>query len=218
MTIGGKYIDLIAAVYGLNESTVGEMTANENKFTEALSAYYWDDIQAAVSLFFTRKSDKERPRLAQILAILETWAREERISKAEPDVEPEPEQKYHLPKTKLFVLREPFDKMIDILVKCRILPPEFPADEPQGAGYSLIDKDGTPVLNPRQWLRWQVAEALEKYPDIYAKYPPLNFWEQLAVGLANKLIVFRVREWAQYAQNIQSRPNAAPMKNLAVSV
>lgn len=216
MTIGQQYIDLIAEIYGLEESDVADMKANENRYTDALNAYYWEDVKSAINHFFTRKSDKTAPRMAQILAILETWENEKRIDRTEPI--PEQATPYSLPKTKIWAIATTFEKMISIMVKCGILEPERKIDPQQSTDFSLIDpQTELPVLNPRQWLLWQVNDAIKARPEIFAPYSHLSFWESLAFCLQNKLIVLRVRDWKQYTERHKKQNNDNPAANLVAT-
>lgn len=196
MTIGQQYIDLVAEIYGLDESTVTDMQGNDSHYTNALGKYYWDDVKMAINHFFMRKSDKTAPRLAQILAILELWESEGRIGRADPRVESPVQPVYCLPTTKIWSIAQTFDKMIKIMVKCRVLPAGNESDAPTGAGGALIDPaTNMPILCPKQWIKWQVQQAMATHPDIYSKFPGCTMWEGLALALQNKLVTFKVRNY-----------------------
>lgn len=213
MTNTEKYINAIADLYNLKENAIETLKSGSDQIETVVGKYFWCDVESAINHYYVYISDKSRPRIAQINAILATWERNKKIMQTMPVIE-EP-VKNKLPTTNLFVLKSTFTKMLDILVKCGILEPENPEDKPATPTHSLIDKNGLPVLAPQQWLKWQVNDAMKMAPDIYAKYPNLTFWEQLAVGLANKLIVFRVRDWGQYAEVMAPQRKDDPVAKLA---
>ncbi len=188
-TIAMKYIDEIADRYKITDKDREKLESNQNQINVALGDYYWDDIKDAINTYFVRKNDKTRPTLAQIVALLET---NDRVKKRVPEPE---ENKYHLPRTQLWSIRDTFDAVIRAMVQCKILEPENPIDAPVAPGYSLVDATGTPMINPKQFLRWQVADAKAVRPDVFAQYKSTSFWEDLAIAVQARLITLRVRDW-----------------------
>lgn len=187
--IAEKFIDLVAKLYDLSDKAIEAMRVNGAEIDGALGGYYWEDIKDAVNTYFVRKNDKTRPTLAKILALLET---NDRVKKRVPEPD---ENKYHLPRTQLWSIRDTFDAVIRTMVQCKILEPENPIDAPVAPGYSLVDATGTPMINPKQFLRWQVADAKAVRPDVFAPYKSTSFWEDLAIAVQARLITLRVRDW-----------------------
>lgn len=188
-TIAMKYIDEIADRYKITDKDREKLESNQNQINVALGDYYWDDVKDAINTYFVRKNDKTRPTLAQIVALLET---NDRVKKRVPEPD---ENKYHLPRTQLWSIRDTFDAVIRTMVQCKILEPENPIDAPVAPGYSLVDATGTPMINPKQFLRWQVADAKAVRPDVFAQYKSTSFWEDLAIAVQQRLVTLRVRDW-----------------------
>ena len=113
---------------------------------------------------------------------------------------------YVLPTTKIFSINNSFDKLIQILVDCGLIPNEN--NEIQST-HSLINSDGKPILNAMQWLRWQLSDAMELCPDLFVKFPNASFYERLAIAMQNGLIKIRVRDWSTFAANANSKIQAA---------
>lgn len=196
--IAEKFIDLIAKLYDMSDKAVDTMRNNATEIERVLGDYYWDDVRAAVNLYFARKNDKTRPTLAKILALLET---DRNVKKRVPDPELEPDE-YHLPRTKLGSIQDAFDRVIKAMIRCEILKPENPMDAPMAPGYSLLDTNNLPMLNPKRRLREMTTAAKNRRPDLFAPYPSLSFWEELAVAVQHGLIHLRVRDWHASHQGV----------------
>lgn len=189
ITIADKFIDLIAKLYDLSDKAVEAMRGNAAEIESVLGEYYWDDVKDAINVYFVRKNDKTRPTLAKILALLET---NDKVKKRIPEEKPDA---YRLPRTQLWAIRDTFDAVIRAMVQCKILEPENQMDAPTAPGYSLIDAAGMPIINPKQVLRWQIADAKNLRPDVFAQYKSTSFWEDLAIAAQQRLIRLRVRDW-----------------------
>lgn len=194
--IAEKFIDLIAKLYDLSDKAIDTMRGNAAEIDSVLGAYYWADVKDAVNLYFARKNDKTRPTLAKVLALLET---NEKVKKRVPDAKPDT---YHLPRTQLWTIRDAFDHVIKAMVMCEILKPENPMDTPLRPGYSLLDSDNLPMINPKRRLRAMVTAAKNRRPDLFAQYKSLSFWEELAICVQNHLVKLRIRDWHAFHQGL----------------
>ena len=196
MTNAEKFIDLVGKLYNLNEKQILQMQNNIPEIDAEFSKYTWDDIKNKTNLFYARKNDKSRPRVCQILALLES---DPKITPYEPEPEYEPEPVYKpIPTTKIWSIQGTFDKLVDILTAGGVLPDRC-------GNYtntrSIVNPDtDLPVLNPMQWLGWRLADAKNNRPDIFAPFPNANTLEQLALAIQNNLITFKVRDWAKLAK------------------
>lgn len=196
-----KYISKISALYDLKDDAVAKLKAGRDQIKMALKDYNWSDVEHAIDRFYVWKSDKQRPKLCQICAILNDWEHDGKIQKLEivPDTPPVQWR----PTTKIFTIAATFDRMVQIMIECGIiLGPDSP--EPTS---SLVDDKGEVILGVRQWLRWQVQDAINLRPDLFAPFPYATFWEQLAIGLQNKIITIRVRNWRKYWESLKMKNN-----------
>lgn len=193
--VSEKYIAKIADLYRSSDKDLDKMRGGADMIEAALKRFAWGDVAAAVDWYYTHKNDKTRPTIAAICAILNTWVWERKIEQIPDEIEV---RGYALPRTRIFSIAEPFDKLVGVLVSCGLIRNR---DGEIRATHSLIDDTGEPVLNPMQVLRWQVLRARNLRPDIFIKFSHATFLEQLAVALQNKLITIRVRDWGEYAAN-----------------
>lgn len=202
-----KYIDEIASLYALDDKAMHKLDRGCQELDRLFGDYYWSDVKAAIAHYYTRKNDKTRPLMNQIAAILAVWERENKITRRET-IDETPAPVYRLPRTKLWSINGVFDEVIKTMVQCKVLQPEYPAQAPKGAGWSLIDDTGAPILNVRQRLGWLVADAKRMQPDLFAKYPHASFWEEVAIAKQAGLINLKIRKWDEYAVKIKTNnPN-----------
>ena len=188
-----KYIAKIAELYKVGDKDLEKMYGGAEQIDRALERFAWGDIEAAIDWFYVHKSDKSRPTLAAICAVLNTWVLEQKIARI-PD---EPEVRgYALPRTNIFSIAVTFDRLVEILVKCGLIPD---GQNEIRATHSLVDKNGAPITNPMQVLRWRVFDAINARPDLFVKFPNASFLERLAIALDNQLVKIRVRDWGEYA-------------------
>lgn len=192
-----KFINKIIALYSLKDDAVEKLKAGREQIKKALEGYSWDDIERAIDRFYVWKSDKQRPKLCQICAILNDWCHEGKIQKYLP--EPDMPTSNPIPTTKIFTIVTTFNRMINIMIECGVI--RYP-DSPQPTS-SLISPNGEVILCVDQWLKWQIQDAMKLRPDLFAPFPYATFWEQLAIALQNKLITIRVRNWRKYAEQIK---------------
>lgn len=194
MTNAQQFIDLVGKLYNLSEKQIQQMENNTPEIDAELKKYYWDDIKNKTNLFYARKNDKSRPRVCQILAMLESdpsvVVREEEI-KVEPKV-------YNRPSTKLWSITNTFDKLVQVLIDGGVI-----ADE-NGEYHntrSIIDpKTNEIILQPMQWLKGQLAIAMRERPECFLDFQFASPMEQIAIAIQNNLISFKVRDWSRIAK------------------
>lgn len=191
-----SYINKIIDLYSLKENDIAKLKAGRDQIASVLEPYTWNDVDQAIDRFYVRFSDKQRPKISQICAILNDWHREGKVSRIDPASDND--VVVDRPKTNLFTIAETFERMLIILEECGVLM--YP-DSARPTS-SLIDSDGTPVLCPRTWLREQLESAITRTPNVFAPFPHATFFEQLALAFQNKLIRIKVRNWAEYKRNI----------------
>ncbi len=194
--IAEKYIAELSRLYPISDKGADKLRDAADQINAALGCYYWTDIRAAIEKYFRTQSDKQRPRIAQVVQILEN---SRGVSKIVADPEPDA---YHLPRTQLWTIKDAFDRVIKAMVMCEILKPENPMDTPLRPGYSLLEADNLPMINPKRRLRTMVTAAKNRRPDLFAQYKSLSFWEELAVALQNGLIRLRIRDWHAFHQGL----------------
>lgn len=192
MTNADKFVELIAELYPMGDKQATQMQRNSGEIENELSKYYWDDIKAKVQYFYARKNDKSRPRIGQILALLET------DPKITPRIEPDPEPvetHWNRPRTKLWSITDTFNKLVDVLMDGGVIPDEN--GEYRNVS-SLVDPATDQViLNPKQWLQFKLIQAQQDRPECFVKYQFAKPLEQMAVAIQNNLITFKVRNWAK---------------------
>lgn len=189
--IAHDYIAAVADLYNINDKVLGKMYDGADQINEALGKYYWDDVLHALQKFYTYHSDKSRPRLAQIIALLES---DRDVKPREPELKTV-DNRFCLPKTNLWSINETFNKLVSVLVDAGVIPND---KGELSIKRSIVDpKTDLPVLNPYQWLRWQLNQAMGARPDIFVSVPVKTFYEHLALAVQNKLITIRVRDWSK---------------------
>jgi len=192
MTNAEKFVDLIADLYPVGDKQATQMQHNTEEIEAELGKYNWEDIRNKVQYFYSRKNDKSRPRIGQILAMLES---DPNVQVKEPDVVLEP--KYKIPTTKIWSIRTTFDKLVQVLIDGGVLPN---ADGEYHNIRSLVNPDTDDViLNPLQWLKWKLTDAMQERPDLFVKFPNATVLEGLAIAVQGGLVKFKVRDWAKLA-------------------
>ena len=190
--IAEKYIAELSRLYPISDKGADKLRDASDQIDAALGCYYWADVRVAIEKYFRTQSDKQRPRIAQIVQILENTRG---VSKIEPDPEPD---EYHLPRTQLWSIADTFKRVIRAMVMCEVLKPENPMDAPVAPGYSLLDTNNLPMLNPKRRLREMVTAAHNRRPEVFAQHPTRTFWEALAVAVQNDLVQLRMRDWHEF--------------------
>lgn len=83
---GIKTIEYLIELYTLSDKDADKMRSASSEYDDALKDYFWEDIKKAIDNFWRWKNDKTRPRLAQILATLETETKlEKNIQEMSPE-------------------------------------------------------------------------------------------------------------------------------------
>jgi hypothetical protein len=197
MTNAEKYVELVTDLYQLGEKESTKMCNNVPEIESELKKYSWHDIKTKVQYYFARKNDKSRPRLSQILALLETDPNVQAVEE-EPTQDDAP--RYNRPKTKIWSIMSTFNKLVNVLMDCGIIPDEHGEYR---TAKSLVDPTTNEiVLNPRQWLQWRIEDTRDIRPDLFAKFPRATWLEELAICIENKLVSLQVRDWAKLAKNL----------------
>ena len=195
--ISTLYINEITELYNVSDKNLGKMYDGVDQLETALGNYYWDDVKRALQRFYTYHNDKSRPRLAQILALLES---DPKVVKREPEPEPSDAPSYKLPTTGLWSITTTFNKLITVLVDAGVIPDEHGAYRNVR---SLIDPDtDSVILNPMQWFRWKLSVVKDQRPDIFVSVPTKTVLEDLALAIQNNLVTFKVRDWAKLTQTV----------------
>lgn len=196
MTNAENFIDLVGKLYNLPEKQILQMQNNVPEIDAEFDKYYWDDIKNKVNLFYARKNDKSRPRVCQILAMLEA---DPNINTKEEEPEPVVSQ-WHRPHTKLFTIADTFNKLVDVLMAGGVMPNEMGEYVNKR---SLVDPETDDViLDPQQWLKNKLAQAKMQKPECFIRFQYATPLEQIAVAIQNNLIVFKVRDWAKQAKKV----------------
>lgn len=197
MTNAEKYVELVTDLYQLGEKENAKMCNNVPEIESELKKYSWHDIKTKVQYYFARKNDKSRPRLSQILALLET---DPNVQAVEEEPTLDTVQGYNRPTTKIWSIMSTFNKLVDILTDCGVIPDEHGEYR---TSKSLVNPEtNLVVLNPRQWLQWRIDDAMNDRPDLFVKFPNAKWLEQLAIAVENKLVALQVRDWAKLAKNL----------------
>lgn len=189
--IAELYIAEISDLYLVSEKDLDKLRAGADKINDTLGDYYWDDVRHALHFYYARKNDKTRPRLAQIVALLET---NKDVQKRIPDVGPV--RQWHRPTTNIRAIQSAFDKLVQIFIDCGYIQ-----DDNGGFKntHALIDENGMPMLRALDTLQSKLNSVKRHNPDLFYLWPHANNLEQLAIAVLNKKIVLRVREWSKYA-------------------
>jgi hypothetical protein len=208
-----KYIAEVCELYAISDKNAEKMRDGIEQIESALGCYYWDDVKHALQVFYTRHSDKSRPRLSQLLAVLES---DRNVKKREPDV-PDIPNPFRKPKTNLWSIKGDFDRMIQIFIDAGILPNE---DGEYHNNRSIVDPDTDQVvLNPMQWFKFKLIAAKESHPDLFVRFPNATLFEQLAIAFGNHLILFKVRDWKKLTSELRTRCGGViPHENLLKTI
>lgn len=189
--IADLYIAEISDLYLVSDRDREKLHAGADKINDTLGCYYWDDVRHALHTFYARKNDKTRPRLAQVVALLET---DRDVKKRVVDTEPF--RKWCRPTTNICAIQGAFNKLVQILIDCGYIQDD---DGSFKNTHALIDDNGQPMLCAMQTLNGKLASVLRTRPDLFYMFPHANKLEQLAIAVMNRQIVLRVREWSKYA-------------------
>lgn len=196
MTNAEQYIQLISQLYDVKKEDLQKINNNKQQLETDLKWFYWEDIKRKVQLYYTKKDSKNRPNVQQIVAMLES---DTKVKQIEPELEELPIHR-PLPTTNLWAIKQTFDKLVRILVDAGVI------SETDGTYHNtkgLIDPvTDLPILNPQQWLKWKVADAVKERPDLFSKYENLSLLEALSIAIQNNLIKIKTRDWKKTAEQL----------------
>lgn len=183
MDIGVAYINKITNLYGLDSKIKADMLEVVDKIAKAFDNWCWEDIEYAIDYYYTRKNDKNYPKVAQIQAILNTNTHDKRKNTA-PDTRND-DGWYNLPSTRIKIITDAFLSVCKYAHKIGVVNiPYFSLKEGIPCGWdtyvkysSADDKVG------RIWhVRWDWDDAVEygkqKYPDVFGKFKGISKLEE----------------------------------------
>lgn len=187
-----KYINAILERYVVSDKDMDKLRAGADLLQKTFGDYYWSDIETAIGWYYTHKNDKTRPTIAQMQAVLQGL-----------DITPSAKQDYadagyKRPTTKIWSIMHTFNRLVEILIDGGVLPQDN--GEYHNIRTLVNPQTDLVILNPKQWLQWQLDDAMAARPDLFAKFPHCTWLERLAIAIENKLIVFKVRDWAKLAK------------------
>lgn len=193
------FIKTIKELYVVPDKDLEQMYKGQEQMEKALRYFSDNDIIGAINHYFVKKNDRTRPRLAQILAILDEWVRDKKIDFVIATNAP---LKHELPTTNIYSIKSVFDKLVGVLVRAGVIMNQ---DGKFENTHSLVAPDtDLLMLNPQQKLRWLVDDAKKEQPDLFCKFENTNWIEDLAIALQNNLIKIKVRDWSRVS-NIPER-------------
>lgn len=180
MDTGVAYINKISDLYNLDTKTRADMLEVVDKINLAFNNWAWEDIEYAIDYFYTRKSDKNYPKVAQIQAILNTNTHDKRKNSA-PDTRND-DGWYNLPSTNIKVITDAFLRVCRVAHKQGVLNiPYFAIKEgiPYGWDNYIRYKDPENKKDPYIWRRrWDWDDAVEsakhRFPDTFGKFRDLS--------------------------------------------
>lgn len=198
--ISNLYIDKIVNLYKLSDKEKGELLKQTEKIDATFAEYDWEDVEAAINEFYRKKESAGVPRPAQVSAFIN--------KKAKKSVKQEFDE-YVKPTTNIKIIQDCFYDVCrlkyifglaysDYFAKVEHLPfgnkmrcvkKTLPTGEIQ---YSLVNLYWV-------WLD-RVAEAKERFPDIFAKFKYADENEQFA--LAYKMGVLKLD--LNYMKNVDT--------------
>lgn len=189
MTLTDQYIALIESLYDLEQRDLFEIRSSTQQIESALADYYWEDIKAKIQYYFTRKNNKIPPNVSQILAFLET---DEKIKRKSEETVGYDYPKEEMPTTKLWSIKNTFDMFVKCLIDCGVIK------DAQGNfhnNYGMYDSKNELILNPKQWLQWELQAAKQIKPEVFINFQYATFAEQVALAIQNGLIKFEVKKF-----------------------
>lgn len=177
-----RYINKICELYNLSEDTKKIMLHYIDKVVRLLGDFTWTEIEAAIDWYYANRSQTKQPRLIE----LNSWLRgRKRPAQNTPKEELPPAKPY----TNIRQIQDVFYNI------CRTAHIQGVAGAygfsyfqeveklPTGEPNAIIDKNGVPTLVMKRWY-WEdaVQYAKQNYPDRYAPFKGLTFWEECAIA------------------------------------
>ena len=209
-----KYINKVLSLYPATDREETKLHAGTAMLVEAFGNYHWSDIERALEWYYQNRNDKTRPTIAALKDVMRTIGVLDVDGNADADPCPFPR-----PKTRLWAIRDDFDRLVDILLDAGVIPD---TDGQCHNNRSIVDPvTDMPVLNPIQWLERKLADAEQSRPDLFVRFPGANRLERLAIALGNHVITFKIRDWARHAADVRAHnggvmPREAVMASLGV--
>lgn len=178
MDNGVKYIEKISSMYDIDDSVKADLLSIVDKIDEQLAPWCWDDIDYAIDVYYTKKSDRNYPKVVQVRAILNANRHEKRSNFiGQSDFN---EKGITTPYTNIRAIQDVFLTVCRLAHQKGILYDEFCAvKENIPYGNRMIVKDGK-LYN----LRWEWDDMVEyskkRFPDVFGKFKNLTAMEEYA--------------------------------------
>lgn len=191
------YINKITNLYSLEPKIQSALLENTDKINKEFEQWSWEDIEYAIDYYYTRKSDRNYPKIVHIQAILNTNTHDKRVKM--PTDARNYDGWYNPPSTKIKMIADAFLKVCRYAHESGVLNiPYFELVEkiPHGSDtylkYMLSDR-----RDPRIWkVRWDWDDAVEnaksRFPDTFGKFKDLSKAEQYT--FAYKLGMIKIGE------------------------
>ena len=182
--ISQLYIEKILQLYSLTDRQKGDLLKRAEEIDNTFSAYAWEDVENGINEFFKKKTTDSYPTPKQIYAFVSTNKKAKKADKQEFD-------EYVKPTTNIKIIQDCFYDVCrlkyifglaysDYFAKVEHLPygnkmrcvkKTLPTGEIQ---YSLVNLYWV-------WLD-RVAEAKERFPDMFKKFKYATENEQFALA------------------------------------
>lgn len=175
---GVRYIEKISAMYDIDDKVKSELLSIVDKIDTELDYWAWDDIDYAIDFFYTKKSDKNYPKVIQVRAILNS-NRHDRRSKfnAQRDFD---EKGIVMPHTNIRAIQDVFLTVCRMAHLGGIMYSDYFAEvEHLNYGNRTYIKDGK-IMSLRFDWDDAVTEAKHRFPDVFGKFKKLTLMEEFA--------------------------------------
>lgn len=187
---GVRYIEKISDMYGIEDAIKADLLSIVDKIDEQLEPWCWEDIEYAIDFFYTKKSDRNYPKVVQVRAILNANRHDKRSNfNAQRDFY---EKGVVMPSTKIRAISDVFLSVCRIAHKEGILCSDyFTLNEGLEFGNKTYVKDGR--LCSKRW-DWDdmLEDAKHRFPDTFGMFKNLTLMEQFA--FAYKLGTLKIGE------------------------
>lgn len=177
------YINRISSLYGLDNKIKADLLDYKDKIEKELEEWSWEDIEYAIDFYYTKKSDKNYPRVVHIKAILNTNTHDKRQKL--PVHARNDDGRCNPPSTKIKMIADQFLKVCKYAHEVGVLNiPYFELVEkiPHGSDtyirYSTPDKTD-PIIWRKRW-DWDdaVEDAKKRFPDTFGMFRNLTKAEE----------------------------------------
>ena len=187
---GVRYIEKISDMYGIEDAIKADLLSIVDKIDEQLEPWCWEDIEYAIDFFYTKKSDRNYPKVVQVRAILNANRHDKRSNfNAQRDFY---EKGVVIPSTKIRAISDVFLKVCRIAHKEGILYSDyFALKEGLEFGNKTYIKDGRLYSKRYDWDD-MLEDAKHRFPDTFGMFKNLTLMEQFA--FAYKLGTLKIGE------------------------